>query len=132
MGVTAIVRRLMSLSRAILAGAMLLSAFGPIVAADASVSGTTHRTPIYGVPGVVFTCGATQSYACTTGGYAGGDSWGYAPYGSVDGAGRRHNCTTYAAFKVAANGVGRPGWSGNANALVNELGLMIDLVKHNF
>jgi len=24
------------------------------------------------------------------------------------------------------------GWSGNANALVNELGLMIDLVKHNF
>ena len=58
----------------------------------------------------------SSDYSCTTGGYAGKDSWGYWPYGSTDSAGRWHNCTTYAAFKLAANGAANPGSLGDASA----------------
>ena len=53
------------------------------------------------------------SYACATGGYDGHDPWGYWHYSSYNSYGP-HNCTAYAAFKEAANGVPNPGNLGDA------------------
>src|SRR5687767_6239899 len=69
-----------------------------------------------GVAGVSILCGPTSDYGCTTGGYNGSEPWGdYTVHGSIDAAGRRHNCTTYAAFRVASTGLPRPDWSADAN-----------------
>ncbi len=58
----------------------------------------------------------TSSYACTTGGYAGTEPWGYYTLaGSRDSAGRLHNCTSYAAYRAARVGFPKPSWSANAN-----------------
>jgi hypothetical protein len=42
----------------------------------------------------------SASYSCTTNGYAGQDSYGYYKYSTLDAAGRKHNCTSYAAFQI--------------------------------
>jgi surface antigen len=57
----------------------------------------------------------SSSYECTSGGYTGVDSWGFHNSSSFDGAGRKHNCTAYAAFQAARNGQANPGFLGNAN-----------------
>ncbi len=71
------------------------------------------------------TCRAGD-YSCGSGGYSGSEPWGYyTAYGSVDGAGRRHNCTTYAAYQMARAGVSNPGrnfadatsWAYNADKI---------------
>ena len=43
----------------------------------------------------------SATYVCTTDGYAGRDPYGYWNYGVKDAAGRWHNCTSYAAFKIS-------------------------------
>ncbi len=71
--------------------------------------------PGNGVAGVSVEC-SSGGYACTNGGYGGAEPWGYyTSFGSVDGAGRRHNCTSYAAFRAAQNGARKPSWYDNAN-----------------
>jgi surface antigen len=57
----------------------------------------------------------SSSYECTSGGYAGIDPWGFHNSSSFDGAGRKHNCTAYAAFQADRNGQANPGYLGNAN-----------------
>jgi surface antigen len=75
-------------------------------------------------PSMVVLCWQ-QSYACTTGGYAGqppsqwpskqwASGWGYWNGASVDGGGNHHNCTLYAAYREALNGAPDPGNLGNA------------------
>ena len=75
-------------------------------------------------PGLVVLCWQ-QNYSCTTGGYAGqppsqwpdkqwASGWGYWNGASVDGGGNHHNCTLYAAYREALNGVPDPGNLGNA------------------
>jgi len=75
-------------------------------------------------PSMVVLCWQ-QSYACTTGGYAGqppsqwpNKQWasglGYWNGASVDGNGGHHNCTLYAAYREALNGAPDPGILGNA------------------
>jgi surface antigen len=90
--------------------------------ASAAPAQTTHSTPTYAaVPKANWPCPATQTYACTTGGYAGQNTWGYGgANASYDSAGRAHNCTLYAAFKLAALNVLQPSWSGNADAWANK------------
>ena len=81
-----------------------------------------HSTPIYAsVPIANWPCPATQTYACTTGGYAGQNTWGYGGNNaSYDSAGRAHNCTLYAAFKMAGLNVKQPTWSGDASTWANK------------
>lgn len=92
--------------------------------ATAAVSSSVHKTPASsGATGVTRLCGPSAGFACTTGGYngtsgqIGGNGWTSGQYWSY-GSGTstvRHNCTTYAAFKLQQNGVAFPGWTGNAN-----------------
>ena len=70
--------------------------------------------PSNGVSGVAVEC-SSSTYGCTNGGYGGAEPWGYyTAWGSYDGAGRRHNCTTYAAFRAAQNGARKPSWYDDA------------------
>jgi surface antigen len=76
--------------------------------------------------GLVTFCWQLNNYSCTTGGYAGqapqlwpNQRWtvgakGYWQYASVDPNGGHHNCTLYAAYREALNGVPDPGNLGNA------------------
>jgi surface antigen len=57
----------------------------------------------------------SSDYACTSNGYSGIDPWNFHNSSSFDGAGRKHNCTAYAAFQAARNGQANPGYLGNAN-----------------
>ena len=103
-----------------LTGTLILSGltFGLTGSALTTVATTTHQLPIQSksVMGVQFLCGPTQAYDCTTGGYSGSEPWGYyTSFGSTDSAGRLHNCTSYAAFKVDAEHVKKPAWYDNAN-----------------
>ena len=89
---------------------ILLSAGVVLAVAPTASAGT----PYPGASGVTQQCVASD-YSCTNGGYQGSEPWGYyTTYGSIDAAGRRHNCTTYAAFRLAQNGVPKPSWSANA------------------
>ena len=89
-----------------------LVAFGILGCAGQAAAGTYPS----GGAGVSVLCSAAD-YHCAGGGYSGSEPWGYyTAWGSTDVAGRLHNCTSYAAFRLALNGVARPGWHGNANA----------------
>jgi len=88
-------------------------------AAVAAVSGSMHTRPGGGVSGVTRLCGPDPAYSCTSGGYS-GQSTGWP--GTLYGAGYAssnsygyHNCTLYAAYRLASNGLGNPGWSANAS-----------------
>ena len=59
------------------------------------------------------TCKSTE-YACTVGGYSGSDPWGYSGSSSFGTNGTKHNCTSYAAFRLHQNGVTNPGNLGDA------------------
>src|SRR4051794_38346236 len=75
--------------------------------ASAGVAFTHHTLPNPSVAGVTALCGpATPGYVCTWAGYSGSEPWGYyTSYGSRDSTGHLHNCTTYAAFRLATNNV---------------------------
>jgi surface antigen len=71
------------------------------------------------VAGVTALCGPAADYRCTTAGYNGqGDGWWGARYAGAASSNQygRHNCTLYAAYRVAKNGMPDPGWNDNANA----------------
>jgi surface antigen len=95
-------------------------------AGSTAPAATVHRLPGSGVTGVTVLCGYAADYSCTTGGYSGqsvgwwGQKYG-AGYASSNAYGY-HNCTLYAAYKIAQNGVGDPGWSGNAIDWANKAG----------
>jgi len=90
---------------------VVVATSGAAIAAPAS---TYHQTPVKGVTGVSFTdpvgCGPVADYSCTAAGYAGKDPWGYWRAGSQNASGY-HNCTAYAAYRLAQNGVGNPGYN---------------------
>ncbi|MEV0455780.1 CHAP domain-containing protein, partial [Catellatospora methionotrophica] len=91
----------------------------PAVASHAAVSNTTHPIPGTGSSGVTVVCAPHPGYACTGGGYSGQNTgWPgarYAAAASVNTYGR-HNCTLYAAYRLAANGLADPGWNDDAHA----------------
>ena len=114
------------LACAVLAGLLiavpgLIATAGP---AGASVAGSSHKLPGKGVSGVTQLCGPSASYSCDTGGYSGqSTSW----WGSYYGAGQAsrnsygyHNCTLYAAYRIAQNGAPNPGWHANASGWATE------------
>ena len=76
-----------------------------------------------GQPGVEVVC-ASAGFACAGAGYngtadqAGGNgwaSWQYWQHGSNYNTKQKHNCTTYAAYRLQQNGYGYPGWTADAN-----------------
>ena len=101
---------------------ILLVGFGSNLGAQragAAPSASAHSLPGSGVSGVTRVCGPRADYSCTTGGYAGiSEGWWGAKYGppyASSNAYGYHNCTLYAAYRVAKNGAKDPGWSGNAS-----------------
>ncbi|GAA0564940.1 hypothetical protein GCM10010172_55520 [Paractinoplanes ferrugineus] len=104
--------------RKIIVGALvqLLAVGAVVVTASAAAQAGSPGT---GVPGVTRLCGPDAAYGCTTGGYAGRSTgWPGTKYGAGYASSNQygyHNCTLYAAYRIAANGAGDPGWSGNAN-----------------
>lgn len=110
-------RRLAGLAAGVAAAALAVPAAGL-----GAASGTLHSLPGTGVAGVTNVCGPVAGFACTgdgyngTGGQIGGNgwaSWQYWSWGSAVGA-ARHNCTTYAAYRLQRNGYPYPGWTDNA------------------
>ncbi|MFN8167642.1 MAG: fibronectin type III domain-containing protein [Candidatus Nanopelagicales bacterium] len=109
----------------VLIGAALGLTLLPVSApsADASPSGSTHLVPYSSsTGGVTITCFDATGFSCTSGGYDGTSgqygqygwgTWQYWQWGS--GGTQRHNCTTYASFKLMKNGYSYPGWTDNAN-----------------
>src|SRR5262245_10922447 len=89
---------------ATVARALLILATMPLGVAMAF----TTAVPAEAMAGATYLCGPTSDYSCTGGGYAGWDPWGYSASSSIDGAGRRHNCTSYAAMRAAQNGARNP------------------------
>ncbi|MEV0455779.1 CHAP domain-containing protein, partial [Catellatospora methionotrophica] len=101
--------------------ALLLAAVAlPAAPAHAGPSSSTHPIPGGGSAGVTVLCGPDQAYSCTTGGYGGQSAgWPGARYGAGIASANSHgyhNCTLYAAYRLAANGLADPGWNDNANA----------------
>ena len=105
-------------------GAMASPAF--TATAQASVATTTHPIPggLTKTGGVTPLCYDQTGYSCTkASGYNGtlsefGTSgWG-AAYWSSGSSGptptTKHNCTTYAAYRLLRNGYGYPGWANDA------------------
>lgn len=95
--------------------------------ARAGVATTKHLIPGGVMPrssGVLTLCYNATGFSCAGGGYngtpaqIGGNGWTtseYWSYGSPGPNGTRHNCTTYAAYRLQQNGTPYPGWTGNAN-----------------
>jgi surface antigen len=94
--------------------------------AMASAAATAHKVPsgIYpGESGVTVLCSSPTGFTCAGAGYngtssqIGGNGWTYTQYwsyGSAGPSGTKHNCTTYAAYRLQQNGYAYPGWTGNA------------------
>lgn len=84
----------------------------------AGPSQSAHSLPAGSVAGVSRLCGPSPSYQCTGAGYAGkSEGWPGALYGRGYASSNRyglHNCTLYVAYRLWKNGLGNPGWSGNA------------------
>jgi surface antigen len=112
---------------ALAAPAMVVAAMASPVftaTAHAGVAGATHSIPWGGQNsyGVTTLCHDATGFSCTGAGYNGtlaefGTSgWkSYWSYGSPGPNGTKHNCTTYAAYRLLRNGYGFPGWTDNAN-----------------
>ena len=102
--------------------------------ASADVSGSIHARPGVGVSGVARLC-TDPGYSCTTAGYAGQNTgWWGAKYGAgwaSSNAFGLHNCTLYAAYRIAQNGVGNPGWSDNANGWARKAAAAGTMVNQN-
>lgn len=94
-----------------------------VPAATADPSGGANRIAgSGGGTGVTVLC-ADSGFGCTRGGYdgtaaqIGGNGWATWQYwsaGSAYGTNQRHNCTTYAAYRLQQNGYPFPGWTANA------------------
>jgi surface antigen len=81
---------------------------------------TVHAIPVSGVNGVTALC-TSSAFTCAGGGYngtsaqeagLGWSTWNYWSSGRLVGS-VRHNCTTYAQFRLMMLGVGYPGWTSN-------------------
>lgn len=116
--------RLMS---ALAASAMVVAAMASpafTATAQASVAGTVHPIPWGGQNsyGVTTLCHDATGFSCAGAGYNGtsaefgSSGWvSYWSFGSPGPNGTKHNCTTYAAYRLLQNGYGFPGWTDNAN-----------------
>lgn len=114
---------------------LLLPLFAPIDAAlAASVASTFHSIPARAMhsSGVETQCYDPSGFTCAGGGYngtsaqIGGLGWSAATYwnhGSSGASGTRHNCTTYAAFRLQQNGYAYPQWHDNANGWARQSAL---------
>jgi surface antigen len=116
-------KRLPASLRLLAAGGVAALAMGAPHSALGAAASTTHPLPAGAPAGLTTLCGPSAGYSCTTGGYDGtagqiaGNGWApwqYWQYGSPVGSVRRHNCTTYAAYKLQRNGVAFPGWTADA------------------
>lgn len=121
---------LVSKLRAVAAALTLLSASVAVAVAyglpaSAAPSSTTHSIPGGGMNsgGVTSLCYDATGFSCAGGGYngtpgqIGGNGWTtnlYWSWGSAGPNGTRHNCTTYAAYRLQQNGYAYPGWTDNA------------------
>lgn len=105
-------------------GAMAIPAL--TAPAQATVAGATHSIPGGGLNsgGVTTLCYDATGFSCAGGGYngqksqIGGNGWTIGEYwtsGSGPANGPKHNCTTYAAYRLQKNGYAYPGWTDNAN-----------------
>ena len=114
---------------ALAASAMVVAAMvSPALTApaQAGVAGTAHPVP-WGYQtsnGVTSLCYDKTGFSCAGAGYngtssqIGGNGWTaqqYWAWGSPGPNGTRHNCTTYAAYRLQQNGYGFPGWTDNAS-----------------
>jgi surface antigen len=101
-----------------LAGTLALVGFLLPATTTARPSSSAHPFPSASVKGVTRLCGPSAGYSCTGGGYAGkSEGWPGTLYGRGYASSNRygfHNCTLYAAYRLWKNGLGNPGWSGNA------------------
>lgn len=119
----------------------VLAAASPMMSADyasaAPSSSTNAIATSYGGQGVEVLC-SSAGFGCTGAGYdgtatqIGGNgwaSWQYWQHGSSYGTNQKHNCTTYAAYRLQQNGYGYPGWTAHANAWDTEAasrGVLVD------
>jgi hypothetical protein len=107
----------------VVAAAASMFLASPIAAADPSA--TTHSIASgWGGAGITVLCFDKTGFSCAGGGYngtsgqIGGNGWTtrqYWAWGSPAANGARHNCTTYAAYRLQVNGYAYPGWTANAN-----------------
>jgi len=88
------------------------------------VANTQHLVPgrVVNHSGDTTLCYNDTGYGCAGAGYLGTssqfNSLGWTPtqywsYGSSDPSGGKHNCTSYAAYRLEQNGYAFPGWTGN-------------------
>ena len=98
---------------ALACGLLGTPSIGPSAVAAPATS--EHLIPFPGAPGVTYLCGPTSTFVCTTGGYSGtvgsDNDWWNKYYRNGLGLTDGHNCTRYAAYKLAQNGVPDPGFS---------------------
>jgi len=123
---------------AMVVAAMVSPAF--TATAHAGVAGATHSIPWGGqtTGGVTTLCHDAAGFSCAGAGYNGtlsefgGSGWGsYWSYGSPGPNGTKHNCTTYAAYRLLRNGYGFPGWTDNANGWARDAASRNVLVDQN-
>lgn len=112
-------------------GALVVPAVDAPVA-SASVADTFHEMPggdMRGTGGVITLCNDPIGFRCTGAGYDGqadqirGLGWSpslYWSYGTPGPDGSRHNCTTYAAYRLQQAGYAFPGWTANASGWATE------------
>jgi surface antigen len=125
MGISARLRARSKFGAVLGAAALAATALGigigvvPLTApAAAAPSGSVHSLPGPGVQGVTMVCDRNPGYACTTAGYSGQSTGWWGPrYGNGQASANSyglHNCTLYAAYRAAQNGLADPGWSAMA------------------
>jgi surface antigen len=117
-------RAISVLAAGLLVVTALVGIVGSAGVAGASVSNSQNLPPIYSnwaQNSTNWPCYATPSYGCTQGGYsaaaAESSGWPWSEYGGGNASYNSygpHNCTLYAAFRLAENGLGDPGALGNA------------------
>src|SRR5581483_11697279 len=99
--------------------------------AQASVAGTTNPIPGGGLnsAGVTTLCYDKTGFSCAGAGYNGTASqiggngwatWQYWSWGTPGPSGTRHNCTTYAAYRLQKNGFAYPGWYNDARGWASD------------
>lgn len=105
---------------------VVLVAVAGTAAASVSLISTAHPIPGGGLnrDGVTTLCHDSLGFTCTGARYDGtasqenGNGWTssmYWTFGSPGPNGTKHNCTTYAAYRLKQNGYAYPGWTDNAN-----------------
>ena len=117
------------LTSALAASAMVVGAMASpalTAPAQATVAGATHSIPggLTKSADVTVLCYDATGFRCAGAGYngqksqIGGNGWTTGDYwtsGSGPANGPKHNCTTYAAYRLQQNGYAYPRWTDNAN-----------------